>query len=324
MGPLTLQIMRYFLTILAIAAPLPALAIDLILPVDCVLGDTCYIQQFVDHDKSEDASDFRCGPQTYDTHKGTDFALPSQADLSLGFDVLAAADGIIYAIRDSMPDAIQGVEGAPDVTGKECGNGLVIRHSEGWETQYCHMAKGSILVEVGQSVSAGDSLGHIGLSGKTQFPHLHFSVRKDGEVIDPFSPIGQSCSNDSATLWSDELPTPAGGVVSAGFAPGIPEYLAVKAGTAAAESLAPDQNIVFWGFAFGGRQDDILRITILGPDGPFHTNEFKIERDKAQFMRASGRRAPVEGWPKGLYQGQASLIRDGNLIGTQTGEINVQ
>ena len=57
-----------------IALPCPALAEELRLglPVDCVPGETCYIQQGVDHDAGTGTSDFRCGPQSYDGHKGTD------------------------------------------------------------------------------------------------------------------------------------------------------------------------------------------------------------------------------------------------------------
>jgi hypothetical protein len=43
-------------------------------PIDCSLGDDCYIQQYVDHTDGEGVSDFRCSSLSYDGHKGTDFA----------------------------------------------------------------------------------------------------------------------------------------------------------------------------------------------------------------------------------------------------------
>jgi len=48
-------------------------------PVDCDLDTQCYIQQFMDHDPSSEASDMRCGPLTYDAHTGTDFAIAIRA-----------------------------------------------------------------------------------------------------------------------------------------------------------------------------------------------------------------------------------------------------
>lgn len=64
-----------FLTLLALAAPVAAKDLSLTLPIDCVLGDTCYVQQFADRDAGSDHSDYNCGTLTYDGHKGTDFAL---------------------------------------------------------------------------------------------------------------------------------------------------------------------------------------------------------------------------------------------------------
>jgi murein DD-endopeptidase MepM/ murein hydrolase activator NlpD len=42
----------------------------------------------------------------------------------------------------------------PDAANREYGNGVVIRHIDGFETQYCHLAKGSITVKSGDLVTA--------------------------------------------------------------------------------------------------------------------------------------------------------------------------
>ncbi len=70
----------------------------------------------------------------------------------------------------------------------DCGNGLVIDHGDGWQTQYCQRKQGSVRGNNGQTVAAGDVLGQVGLSGRTLFPHLHISARKDGETVGPFQP----------------------------------------------------------------------------------------------------------------------------------------
>ena len=38
-------------------------------PIDCSLGDDCYIQQYIDHTDGEGVSDFRCSSLSYDGHK---------------------------------------------------------------------------------------------------------------------------------------------------------------------------------------------------------------------------------------------------------------
>jgi hypothetical protein len=85
-------------------APVQAGAFDLSWPVDCTLGDTCFIQNYVDRDPGPDDTDFTCGPLTYDGHDGTDIALNSDAAMTAGVPVLAAAAGTVRGIRDSMPD----------------------------------------------------------------------------------------------------------------------------------------------------------------------------------------------------------------------------
>lgn len=81
---------------------------------------------------------------------------------------------------------------------------MVLVHPGGWETQYCHMAMGSIGVLADEPVRAGQSLGRVGLSGNTQFPHLHFAVREGARKVDPFRPFApaDSCApQDGAMLY---------------------------------------------------------------------------------------------------------------------------
>lgn len=75
----------------------PALSLELELPIACVIGQTCFVQNYVDHDLSSGARDYMCGHQTYDGPDGTDFRLPSMAQERTGVAVRAAADGQVYA-----------------------------------------------------------------------------------------------------------------------------------------------------------------------------------------------------------------------------------
>ena len=98
-------------------------------------------------------------------------------DPATGVNVLAAAGSTVLGTRNSLDDVLQVGPNPPDAANREYGNGVVIRHIDGFETQYCHLAKGSITVKSGDLVTAGQVIGQIGFSGQTQFPHLHISVR---------------------------------------------------------------------------------------------------------------------------------------------------
>lgn len=313
--------MRLALTLLCSLAALPAAGeFSLAFPVDCILDETCHIQQFVDHDPGPNATDFMCGTLTYDGHKGTDFALPSLAAQAAGVAVLAAAPGRVVGVRDGMPDILQTGPDAPDVRERECGNGVVIRHDDGWETQYCHMAEGSLTVVPDQDVQAGDTLGMIGLSGQTQFPHLHVSVRRNGEVVDPFAPdsTGTCGTVPARSLWAQTPDIAIGGLISIGFAADVPEFDAIKAGHAHRDTLARTDALVIWGNAFGSRAGDRLDLAITGPTGEVIRETVMLDRPQAQVFRAIGKRAPQGGWDSGVYEGNVQHVRDGAVIDQQS------
>lgn len=304
--------MRAAVLIASLAATPAAGDFSLVQPVDCVLDQDCYIQQYMDHDPSDAAHDFACGSLTYDTHKGTDFALPNLAAQAAGVNVLAAAAGTVVGVRNDMVDALQVGPDAPDVSDRFCGNGLVIRHTGGFETQYCHMAQGSVIVTAGQSVEAGDVLGQIALSGQTQFPHLHLSVRRFGKPIDPFNADGvQSCPDTTQpSLWADDIATPAGGIVEIGLSDKVPDFDDVKAGTASVEIARDSPALVGWSHVFGIRDGDQLLSRFTRPDGTSfdHTDDFT--RTQARIFRAFGKRTPRGGWPRGAYVLEVVHLRD--------------
>ena len=68
--------------------------------------------------------------------------------------------------------------------------------------------------------------------------------------------------------------------------------------------------LVFWAYAFGGQKGDRIRLTISGPRGEFSVHEITLERDQAQFFRASGKRLRRESWDYGRYTALAVLLRD--------------
>ena len=307
------------------AMPVMAQDISLSLPIDCTLGDTCYIQNYVDHDPSDAASDFQCGGLTYDTHKGTDFGLISLAAMERGVDVFASAPGTVRGVRNDMRDVLFTSDLSSEINGRDCGNGVVVAHDNGWETQYCHMREGSVSVIVGDLVEPGDVLGQVGLSGRTQFPHVHISVRQGGQLVDPFAPDGViNCGTLAPyTLWAVPIDTPARGLLSTGLSDSVPDYADLRAGTAAADALRPDAPVFLWAFAFGAQPGDVVTLTIDGPGGAIFETEDVLDRQRALFMRAGGLNPPDGGWQRGTYTGHVLHHRDGIELDRQTTSITL-
>ncbi len=109
------------------------------LPAKCTLGDTCFIQQYPDIDPGPNAQDYMCQTLSYDGHKGTDIALPSLAAMQVGVISIAPAGGTVRRVRGDMADQMYSNDTSADLAGRDCGNGVVIDHGDGWETQLCHM-----------------------------------------------------------------------------------------------------------------------------------------------------------------------------------------
>ena len=63
------------------------------------------------------------------------------------------------------------------------GNIVIIDHGDGYETWYAHM--NDLAVKEGQIVTTGKVVGHVGNTGNSTAPHLHYEVRKDGERVNP-------------------------------------------------------------------------------------------------------------------------------------------
>ena len=296
---------------------------DLVLPVACRIGQSCAIQHYVDIDPSSGVRDYRCGARTNDRHDGTDFRIRSMAQQRAGVRVLAAADGTVHSLRDGMSDVSVAVGGKAAIAGKECGNGVVIRHGGGVETQYCHLARNSLMVKPGQVVKAGAPLGNVGMSGDAEFPHLHFTIRQGGRAIDPFAVgappgrcgAGRSIWAPAAGLAKTYRP---GEVLNAGFATGPVTMEAVQD---RGEDQRPRPSreapaLVAFVQAIGLEGGDVQRLTMTAPDGSILADSRgePLDRNKAQWIMFAGKKRPAAGWPPGRYSARYQLLRGGKAV----------
>lgn len=296
---------------------------QLVLPIACKIGTSCAIQNYVDLDPSAGASDYRCGSRTYDKHSGIDFRLRSLTQMRAGVSVFAAADGTVLRVRDGLADISVKQAGAASVANSECGNGLVIEHAGGLETQYCHMAKGSIAVRPGEQVKAGVVIGRVGLSGNTEYPHLHVSVRKNGQQVDPFA-VGAKpgqCGG-GRNIWAASAGLgdayKAGEVLNAGFATGPVAMDAVteRGGEQLPRPTRDGAALVAFVQAIGLKGGDVQRLTLSGPDGALIADNRApaLDRDKAQWLIFAGKKRPVSGWAAGRYSANYVVMRGGKPV----------
>jgi hypothetical protein len=286
------------------------------LPLTCILGETCWVANYVDVDPSGEAKDFRCRKRTYDTHDGVDFAIRDLGMMAQGVPVVASAPGVVKNVRDGMQDvAIADEASRARIKGRECGNGVLIDHEGSWQTQYCHLRQGSIKVKAGERVETGSALGLVGLSGKTEFPHVHLTLRKNGKAIDPFTgqEINAGCGKEEKPLWRADLSVPYEEVAlyNAGFSAGKPDMAAIRNGKRDDGPLvATAPALVLWVDIFGVEAGDKLWFLITGPDGkPIFEHVEQIEKTQARRFVFAGKKLTVPTWPAGSYTGRATLMR---------------
>jgi murein DD-endopeptidase MepM/ murein hydrolase activator NlpD len=127
--------------------------------------------------------DFRGRGLTYDSHNGTDFAVPP------GTPVVAAAPGRVVSLRSEY---------------NRGGLKLAIDHGSGLLTSSNHLARA--LVKVGDVVTRGQHVaisGYSGLDALVSFPwvapHVHYNVALGGVLVDPFA--AQHGEHGTSSLW---------------------------------------------------------------------------------------------------------------------------
>ena len=95
-----------------------------------------------------------------------------------GMDFTAKTGTPIFATGD-------GIVARADNTVSGYGNHIVIRHGFGYETLYGHLSK--YKSRAGQRVKRGDIIGYVGSTGRSEGPHLHYEVHKNGKVVNPLN-----------------------------------------------------------------------------------------------------------------------------------------
>ena len=97
-----------------------------------------------------------------------------------GVPVYAAAAGTVVDAHDGEFDRNTGSSLNPPV------NYIDIDLGNGWQLQYYHLREGSVMVKVGDHVTAGQQIALVGSSGDSTDAHLHFAVYHDGQNVETY------------------------------------------------------------------------------------------------------------------------------------------
>lgn len=119
----------------------------------------------------------------YKNHAGIDI---SGSNVN-GAPVVAAADGVV-----TYAGWIGGY-----------GNCIIINHGSGIVSLYGHGSE--TVATVGQVVKQGDIVMKVGSTGNSTGPHVHFEIRKNGEVVDPIPYLNGEITNIDEENTNNEI-----------------------------------------------------------------------------------------------------------------------
>jgi hypothetical protein len=166
-------------------------------------------------------------------------------------------------------------------------------------------------------------MGRVGLSGDTEFAHLHFGLRQNGKIVDPF---GYGAPMDACgggpSLWSSHLTSEMSyrpiAILNAGFASRAITPEDIEAG----DGIGPPPTInshalVAYVRAIGLEAGDVQQIRLTGPNGNVvaQYDAPPLARDMAQYTVRAGRKRHEGEWPRGTYRATYRVERsDVSLI----------
>jgi murein DD-endopeptidase MepM/ murein hydrolase activator NlpD len=96
-------------------------------------------------------------------HQGVDYGAPT------GTPVWSVADGVVAEARYS----------------NSAGNMILVKHINGFETQYFHLSRFADSIRPGARIKQKQVIGYVGSTGMSTGPHLHFGLLKGGGHVDP-------------------------------------------------------------------------------------------------------------------------------------------
>lgn len=190
--------------------------------------------------------------RTYDGHRGIDIDISSFREMDSGSALVrAAAAGTVTFVDESNFDRNTSCTGTWNV--------VRIEHANGYDTLYGHLKRNSVVVNVGDTVAAGQVLGVAGSAGCSSQPHLHFEL--------------QDCSNTAVESFSLGMWTSP----PAYHAPSDVMDIMLRKGTITSSAqikdpvpnpglYAPGEPLGI-GLSMSGRGGDVVDLSLTAPNG---------------------------------------------------------
>jgi murein DD-endopeptidase MepM/ murein hydrolase activator NlpD len=226
-------------------------------PFDGAPSAAWVVGSFVDHNPAALGLDYAGGSRVVDQHAGTDYAVGSFRAMDNGLRITAVAPGVVTrAIENHFDRVTEEIEDCFNKT-----NLVEVRHTDGTVVTYAHLKRNSVTVNVGQTVSAGQTLGVVGSSGCTSGPHLHLEARTPppgNAIIDPFK-LG---------LWAQPLPygMPLS-IIDVALVNGFVQDSHFSDPPPNATTFHREEPIGTIAWAGGGMAGDVLTIRVINPSG---------------------------------------------------------
>jgi Peptidase family M23 len=93
-----------------------------------------------------------------------------------GNPVFAVADGVVVEASDGASEQVPFAPREPPAIETAAGNHVVLDIGDGNFALFAHLKTGTVVVKQGDRVKAGQVIGHVGDTGNSDAPHLHFHV----------------------------------------------------------------------------------------------------------------------------------------------------
>ena len=215
-----------------------------------------FITSYADVDPlAGDAADFSGGVFADDGNIGWDIGPAHFTEQDAGIEVLASADGTVAEIQDGQFDR-------NTTGGSGPGNFVTLDHGNGYRTTYANLRRDSVMVEVGDTVTAGDVLGFLGSSGESERANLNFTLTHNGRPVEPLL--------DSAA-YLQAVPTYSGdtrfvrssGVTNYDLAGDFLE----RPSRVNVFQQAPNQDVTVWAQIAALKTGDLVEFVWFRPDG---------------------------------------------------------